>query len=226
MRKQKIFVLILISILAVFLIAASVLKVLSMDEGNGFVITNLSDGSSIITNKTNGYQFSVNSEWRPILLPITKENIESFKTIVEKNSILVDDVDGMLASLPNEKQAENFPLFLLDLNPNHYVNSDSRPGAGIYRVTFLGADFLPTERVLNRIKSNERVSNFYQIEKNNQIVYVFELNYEPDKVKLALFARNNKYTFFFVGTNNPETYTDLSSFFDETINSFEFVDVK
>jgi hypothetical protein len=220
LKKKK--VLILFSALSALLIAASIFKILSTSEGNGFVIKHLSDGSSIIVNKTDGYQFLVSNKWHPILFPATEEDVVNFKNIAEKKGV---PADGVLASLPTKEYAKYFPLFLLDLDSNHYTNSDISLG-GIIQFDVLGADFFPLESFLNRLKTDKKVSNLYQIEKNNEIVHVFELNLEPEMFKMAALTRNNKFICFFVVTDNREVFTDISSFLDETINSIELVSVE
>jgi hypothetical protein len=228
MKRKFLFAALLISVISLLVIAASI-KIMSINEGDNFSLITLSDSSSVIVNKTDGYQFVVNNDWYPLLYPPTEEDVASFKKTAEQNNVLpaIQMLNELSSEEVQEQAGNNAPFIFLDLNPDHYVN-EAESGAALLQFDLLGADFLPINELVEKMQSDEKVSNFNQLEKNNQVVYVFQLNLGTQiyYYKVAIFARNNSLTFFFVGTDNPEIFPDLSSFFDETINSLEFYDVK
>src|SRR5690349_18991913 len=112
MKRKRLFVILLISVVSLLVIAASI-KIMSINEGDNFSIITLSDASSVIVNKTDGYQFVVNNDWYPLLYPPTEEDAASFRKIAEQNNIL--PATQILNSTPPEEAQGHFPLFLLDL---------------------------------------------------------------------------------------------------------------
>lgn len=227
MKRKRLFVVLLISVVSLLVIAASI-KIMSINDRDSFSIITLSDSSSVVINKTDGYQFVVNNDWYPLLYPPTEEDAASFKKIAEQNNILpaTQMLDTLLSEELQKECGNNLPIIVLDLNPDHYAN-EPESVAGLIHFDLPGADVMPINLIMEKMQSDEKISNFNQLEINNQVVYVFQLNVEPQAYnKVAIFTRNNSLTSFAVATNNPEIFPDLSSFFDETINSLEFYDVK
>jgi len=218
MKKKKIFITTVISVLALLLIAASI-QIMSINESNGFIIHNLVDGSSIIVNQTDGYQFEVNKNWYPILSPATEEDIARFEIIATENNV---PSKRALQTLPTGEKAKFMPLVLLDLDSNHYEN-DNDSAAMIAQFKY--ADFI-LEETLNQIKSNKDFTSVEQIEKNKQIVYIVNGHHESTLGKIAILTRNHKLIIFGVATGNSKVFDELLLFFDKTMDSLEFFDVQ
>jgi len=218
---------IILSLLALFILsAASFLQ--RADDSNpsvGMQIYRLEDGTTLVVNSQNNFEFTVPSGWYPFLVPTSPDEMEKFSVVNQQyylpfdtNWISTHTFDGLL-------------LTAVDLNSNYYNSDPNIPMLLAYTdITPYSPSGLISP-IISILKSSGRVTDTYVTEYAEQEVGIVEFQSLEDETpflggKMLVFIRNG-YLFFIVAqADNQEVLPKIKQTIDDISGSLRFYDIK
>jgi|GEM_PF-3579466 len=178
------------------------------------------DGTSIISNATDGYQFIMPRGWHPVLLPPTEDELQELRAVIEEYQLPIDET-----VLPPTEAGKDFYSLLmgLELDPTHYENGIFMNVFAMAEVNlFPGAGLIPLSTMAGIAQDAEGIEDAYIVQKNDKEVLVVDMAYDGIYAQLAIFVTNRKGLVFALATTIPEMRPFITEEFNAILDTFEF----